>query len=107
MGSRFPLIIWIARNTYARMLKAHGKLRLDNACGVNLDDGPFLYLLNHVGIMDPVMVSAVAPHHIRWVAGAYLFKSKFLNLVIGKWCRAIPNSRVRAMSPWSERSRRH
>lgn len=90
MGRKFPPIIWIARNTYARMLKAHGKVKLDNACGVNLDDGPFLYLLNHVGIMDPVMVSAVAPHHIRWVAGAYLFKSKFLNLVIGKWCTAIP-----------------
>ncbi len=93
---RMPFLIKIARMTYARMLKAHGKVRLENACGVDLSKGPFLYLLNHVGIMDPVMVSAVVPHHIRWVAGAYLFKSWFLNLIIGKGCTAIPKQQGRS-----------
>ena len=95
-NSRMPALIRFAKATYGRILKAHGKVSLVNSCGVDLEEGPYLLLLNHVGIMDPVMVSAVMPQHVRWVAGAYLFKTWFLNLVIGKWCTAIPKQQGRS-----------
>ena len=93
--SRMPFLIRIARLTYGRMLQAKGKVSLRNECGADLKKGPYLYLINHVGIMDPVMISAVLPQHVRWVAGAYLFKNWFLKLVIGKWCTAIPKQQGR------------
>ena len=95
MPNRMPLLIRIARLTYGNMLKAHGRLRLKNECGADLKAGPYLLLLNHVAILDPVMVSALFPKHIRWVAGAYLFKNWFLNLIIGKGCTAIPKQQGR------------
>ena len=93
--SRMPFLIRIARMTYGRMLRANGKVSLRNESGADLKAGPYLYLINHVGIMDPVMLSAVLPQHVRWVAGAYLFKTRFLKLVIGKWCTAIPKQQGR------------
>ena len=94
-NNRMPFLIRIARMTYGKMLQAKGRLRLKNECGADLNAGPYLLLLNHVAILDPVMVSALMPKHVRWVAGAYLFKTWFLNLVIGKWCRAIPKQQGR------------
>lgn len=96
MQGRFPTLLRIARATYGKILTSHGKVSLKNECGADLKAGPYLYLLNHVGILDPVMVSAVAPRHIRWVAGAYLFKNKFLHKVIGQWCTAIPKQQGRS-----------
>ena len=93
--SRMPFLIRIARWTYGRMLRANGKVSLRNESGADLKKGPYLYLINHVGIMDPVMLSAVLPQHVRWVAGAYLFKNWFLKLVIGRWCTAIPKQQGR------------
>ncbi len=95
MPNRMPLLIRIARLTYGNILKAHGRLRLKNECGADLKAGPYLLLLNHVAILDPVMVSTLFPKHIRWVAGAYLFKNWFLNLIIGKGCTAIPKQQGR------------
>ena len=94
--SKMPPLIRLARATYGRILRAGGKVRLVNSCGIDLTEGPYLLLSNHVGIMDPVMISAVMPRHIRWVAGAYLFKTRFLNLVIGKGCTAIPKQQGRS-----------
>ena len=95
-NSRTPALIRLAKATYGRILTSHGRVSLVNSCGVDLEEGPYLFLLNHVGIMDPVMVSNVMPQHIRWVAGAYLFKTWFLNLIIGKCCTAIPKQQGRS-----------
>lgn len=97
MASRMPTLIKIARLTYGKILSAHGKIRLNNECGADLKDGgPYLILSNHVGVLDPIMISAVMPRHIRWVAGAYLFKTRFLHKVIGDWCTAIPKQQGRS-----------
>ena len=96
MNGRFPTLLRIARATYGRMLTSNGKVTLRNESGADLKAGPYLYLLNHVAILDPIMVSAVAPKHIRWVAGAYLFKNKFLHKVIGEWCTAIAKQQGRS-----------
>lgn len=87
---RMPLLIWLAKHTYCHFLRAGGKLRLQNDTKANLKKGNYLYVLNHAGIMDPVLVSSVVPRHIRWVAGAYLFKRGFTKFIIGRCCTAIP-----------------
>ena len=96
MNGRFPTLLRIARATYGRMITSHGKVTLKNECGADLKTGPYLFLLNHTEILDPIMVTAVMPRHIRWVAGAYLFKTKFLHKVIGEWCTAIPKQQGRS-----------
>ena len=96
MNGRFPTLLRIARATYGRMITSHGKVTLKNECGADLKTGPYLFLLNHTEILDPIMVTAVMPRHIRWVAGAYLFKNKFLHKVIGEWCTAIPKQQGRS-----------
>lgn len=96
MNGRFPTLLRIARATYGRMITSHGKITLKNECGADLNATPYLLLLNHTEIMDPIMVSAVMPKHVRWVAGAYLFKNKFLHKVIGEWCTAIPKQQGRS-----------
>ena len=92
---KMPPLIWIAKRTYSLFLKAGGRLRLQNDTDANLKKGNYLYLLNHAGIMDPVLVSSVVPRHVRWVAGAYLFKRKFTNLIIGHGCTAISKQQGR------------
>ena len=94
MPNRMPFLIRIARMTYGRILKLGG-LQLKNTCGADLKAGPYLILSNHVAILDPIMISVVMPKHIRWVAGAYLFKTAFLNFIIGKCCTAIPKQQGR------------
>lgn len=94
MPNRMPFLIRIARMTYGRILKLNG-VQLKNSCGADLNAGPYLILSNHVAILDPIMISVAMPQHIRWVAGAYLFKTWFLNLIIGKGCTAIPKQQGR------------
>ena len=94
MPNRMPFLIRIARMTYGRILKFSG-LQIKNTCGADLNAGPYLILSNHVAILDPIMISTVMPQHIRWVAGAYLFKTGFLNFIIGKCCTAIPKQQGR------------
>ncbi len=95
MDGRTPFLIKLAKLTYARLLCRGGQVKLENPLNIDLKTTPYLYLSNHVGIMDPVMISAVMPRHIRWVAGAYLFKTRFLKLVLGAWCTAIPKQQGR------------
>ncbi len=89
-NGRMPWLIWLAKHTYAKKLCRGGRLVLKNDSGADLKHRNYLYLINHAGIMDPVLVSSVIPKHVRWVAGAYLFKTFFLKLVIGHGCTAIP-----------------
>ncbi len=94
-NGRMPWLIWLAKHTYAKKLCKGGRLVLKNDAGVDLKNNNYLYLINHAGIMDPVLVSSVIPKHVRWVAGAYLFKTFFLRLVIGHGCTAIPKQQGR------------
>ena len=95
MPGKMPFLIRLARLTYGNKLKAHGRLTYVNSCGADLSGGPYLILSNHVGALDPIMISTVFPRHIRWVAGAYLFKTRFMHKLLTDWCTAIPKQQGR------------
>ena len=96
MNGKVPLLIKIAKLTYGKIISSHKKIVLKNDTAADLKKGPYVYLINHCGIMDPVVVSAVVPGHIRWIAGAYLFKNPFLKFVIGRCCTAISKQQGRS-----------
>lgn len=96
MASKMPPLIRFLKMTYGKIFCAVSKVSLVNECGADLKSGPYLYLLNHVGFYDPIMVSAVMPRHIRWVAGAYLFKTKFMHWLLSDACTAIPKQQGRS-----------
>lgn len=79
----------------ARLLYGNGLLRRKNvslAGGEKLEalNGGFLLLSNHVNTLDPIFISSILPFHVRWVAGAYLFKFKGLGYVLRSLATAIP-----------------
>lgn len=86
----FPWLIRIVRAVYARPkmkkrgVEVSGMEKLDGL------DGGFLVLSNHVQTLDPILISAAMPFHVRWVAGAYLFRFKGLGFVLSKLATAIP-----------------
>lgn len=55
-------------------------------------DGPAVVFANHVHTLDPFFISARFPIHIRWVAGAYLFKMKVPSFLLRHWVQAIPKA---------------
>ena len=57
---------------------------------------PFLVLCNHAHTLDPFFVSALSPVHIRWVAGAYLFKLPFLSMLLHHLVGAISKQQGRS-----------
>lgn len=87
--SRTPLFIRIARPTYGKLL-----LRSHRVNAVGLDaltalSPPYVLLSNHVHAMDPFIISSASPVHIRWVAGAYLFRLFGLRPLLERWVGAI------------------
>ena len=58
--------------------------------------GPFLLLANHTHVLDPFYISSSLPVHIRWVAGAYLFKNQFLKTLLGSWIGGIAKQQGRS-----------
>ncbi|MCF0261468.1 MAG: 1-acyl-sn-glycerol-3-phosphate acyltransferase [Sphaerochaetaceae bacterium] len=93
---KMPWLIRVARLTYGKILIKQQQATLVNECNADLKNGTYLYIINHVGFYDPMLVSSIMPSHIRWVAGAYLFKNPFLKLVLGKGCTAIPKQQGRS-----------
>lgn len=57
---------------------------------------PFLILGNHSQVYDPFFVSSAAKVHIRWVAGAYLFKLYALKTLLGRWIGGISKQQGRS-----------
>lgn len=96
MAGKMPALIRFLKLTYGKIFTATEKVSLLNTCNADLKGGPYLILLNHVGAYDPIMVSAVFPSHIRWVAGAYLFKTRFMRALLSKGCTAIPKQQGRS-----------
>lgn len=90
-------LVKLAHATYARWIIWRRKLSLVNSTGVDLSTGPFLLLSNHVGAYDPVIISCLfKDRNVRWVAGAYLFKMRFMRTIIGTHCKAIPKQQGRS-----------
>lgn len=58
--------------------------------------GPAILFANHTHTLDPFMISSMLPFHVRWVAGAYLFKLPFVSFLLRKWVTAIPKTQGRS-----------
>ncbi len=94
--SKKPLFIRLAQPTYGAFLLRHHHIQ---AVGMEqLSDlaPPFLVMGNHVHTFDPFFVSAASPIHIRWVAGAYLFKMRGLRPLMERWITAISKQQGRS-----------
>ncbi|WP_320128187.1 lysophospholipid acyltransferase family protein [uncultured Sphaerochaeta sp.] len=94
--SKTPLFIKIARPTYGAYL-----LRRNHIETIGMDilaqiQGPFLVLGNHTHTLDSFFISAASPVHIRWVAGAYLFKLRGVKTMLGSWIGGISKQQGRS-----------
>lgn len=58
--------------------------------------GPAIIVGNHSHSLDPLFVYSNMKPHVRWVAGAYLFKSKFTKFVLGNLATCIPKQQGRS-----------
>ncbi len=80
--SKTPLLISIIRPTYGKWLLKHYDVSTQNFESIP-EEGPFLVFGNHTHLYDPFFISSAFDQHINWVAGAYLFKNKILNYLLG------------------------
>lgn len=93
--SKTPFFIKLARPTYGRWLL--WRHRVERAAYELLPkQGPYLVLSNHVNFYDPFFISSSMKVHIRWVAGAYLFKNQFLKTLLGRWVGGIAKQQGRS-----------
>lgn len=90
MVSDYTFVLKIIRNTYSKWYIRRNHIRTKNFEKIDFSKGPFLLLSNHCGAYDPIIISSIMTRNVSWVTGAYLFKSKFLNIVFKKICRCIP-----------------
>ncbi len=58
--------------------------------------GPAIIVGNHSHALDSMFISAAIKPHVRWVAGAYLFKTKFVGYVVKNLATCIPKQQGRS-----------
>ncbi|MCQ2398832.1 MAG: 1-acyl-sn-glycerol-3-phosphate acyltransferase [Sphaerochaetaceae bacterium] len=90
MDGKFPPFVRLIRHTWSHWLLWHFKVSLKTEPEVDLNAGPFILFSNHCGTYDPLIISSVLPVHIRWITGAYLFKTRFLRFLFEKLIGCIP-----------------
>ncbi len=90
MAKDYTLVLKIIRNTYSKWYIRHNHVTAKNFEKIDFSKGPFLLISNHCGAYDPIIISSIMTRNVSWVTGAYLFKSKFLNIIFKKICRCIP-----------------
>jgi 1-acyl-sn-glycerol-3-phosphate acyltransferase len=86
----------LAQPTYGAFL-----LKRNHITGVDLHylsqlKPPYLVVGNHAHTLDSFFVSAALPVHVRWVAGAYLFKLFGLRPLLERWVGAISKQQGRS-----------
>lgn len=79
----------LIRLTYSNIYVKKHKITVTNKNNIDLKKGPFILLSNHCGAYDPIIIGSVMPVFVRWVTGAYLFKTKLLNIVFSKIAKCI------------------
>jgi 1-acyl-sn-glycerol-3-phosphate acyltransferase len=94
--SRTPLFVRFARPVYGAFLKRRYGISTEGLEKLKGIDGPCLVFSNHVHALDPFFISVVWPRHIRWVAGAHLFKNKALGFLLSKLVTSIPKQQGRS-----------
>ena len=94
--NHYPWLIWLAKLLYGNGLLKRKQISLEGLERLDGLDGGFLVISNHVTTLDPVLISAALPYHIRWVAGHYLFKFKILGPILKHLATAIPKQQGQA-----------
>ncbi len=94
--SKKPLFIRLAQPTYGAFLLHHHHIKTIGMEFLTQVPPPFVIMGNHTHTFDPFLVSAASPVHIRWVAGAYLFKLFGLRPLLNRWIQAIPKQQGRS-----------
>jgi len=94
--SKKPLFIRIAQPTYGAYLLKHNRVESVGMEQLRTLKPPFLVIGNHVHTMDSLFISSASPVHIRWVAGAYLFKLFGLRPMLERWVGAISKQQGRS-----------
>jgi len=94
--SKTPVFIRLARPTYGRYLLWSNNIRTEGMDILANMQEPFLILGNHSQVYDAFFVSAAAKVHIRWVAGAALFKLFGLKALLVGWIGAIAKQQGRS-----------
>jgi 1-acyl-sn-glycerol-3-phosphate acyltransferase len=93
--SKTPLFIKIARPTYGKWLNWYHRVKTAGY-GQLPESGPYLILANHTHSYDPFFISSSLKVHVRWVAGAYLFKNQLIKLLLGRWVGGIAKQQGRS-----------
>lgn len=94
--SKTPLFIRLARPTYGRYLLWSNNIQTEGMEILTNMQEPFLLLGNHSQVYDVFFVSSAAKVHIRWVAGAVLFKLFGLKTLLKGWVGAIAKQQGRS-----------
>jgi 1-acyl-sn-glycerol-3-phosphate acyltransferase len=94
--SKTPLFIKISRPTYGRYLLWSNNIQTEGREILTNMQEPFLILGNHSQVYDAFFVSSAAKVHIRWVAGAVLFKLFGLKTLLGGWIGGIAKQQGRS-----------
>ncbi len=94
--SKTPLFIRISRPTYGRYLLWSNNIQTEGMEILTNMQEPFLILGNHSQVYDAFFVSSAAKVHIRWVAGAVLFKLFGLKTLLGGWVGGIAKQQGRS-----------
>lgn len=94
--SKKPLFIRLAQPTYGAYLLKSRHITLVDKEHLAVLKPPFLVMANHVHTFDPFFISSAFPYHIRWVAGAYLFKLFGLRPLMRRWIGAISKQQGRS-----------
>lgn len=87
--SKKPWIIRLVQPTYGRWLLWRHSVDATEMEHLAHLEPPFLLLANHAHALDPFIVSAASPVHIRWVGGSYLFNYFGLRLLLQTWMGVI------------------
>ena len=90
-----PFFVRIARPTYGKWLLSKYNVKTEGYERIPAE-GPFLILANHVHTLDPFFIGSSLKVHVRWVAGAYLFKNRFLKSMLGSWVTSIAKQQGRS-----------
>jgi 1-acyl-sn-glycerol-3-phosphate acyltransferase len=93
---RNPFILPFAQHTYGIYAKKKYNLTIENKELLENINGKCFVLSNHCHVIDAVFISLLFPFHIRWVAGAYLFKLKVLGYLLKNLVKSIGKKQGRS-----------
>jgi 1-acyl-sn-glycerol-3-phosphate acyltransferase len=98
MSKEKPIFItYIAKPLYKLFyLNPRVKVVLEDGGELNKIKGPALIVGNHSHSLDPMFIYSAMKPHVRWVAGAYLFKGKFLKFCLSNLATCIPKQQGRS-----------